>query len=168
MPRTAAFRECQTSNRSRIWYAYRMSMSQRPPNRCYYKPPRKQPRYWTAKKVAQVWCQAKADTGATEEEVIAEARKLCGWAESECERERELLRDIMIGLAELAIGLAIPQSAVARVLLAVSRVLPESWLIRMGITKLLTQLPEYERALRVYAQRIGKILADVPGVKVPP
>lgn len=112
----------------------------RTPNKCYYKPERKKPRYWTAKKVAQVFCQAKADTGATEREFI----DLCDcWVEpsSDCEELRKYIESILEALAAILLLITLPQGIVLRALLLLTRMLPAGLLGRMGIIKLLERLP---------------------------
>lgn len=115
-------------------------MTDHKPNKCYYKPKRSRPRYWTAKKVAEVYCQARADTGATAAEFIKECKCWDG-KEGECEELKKAVGVALEILAGIILTIALPQSTVARALVAVARWMPAGLVARLGLTKLLSQLP---------------------------
>lgn len=135
-------------------------MSDHKPNKCYYKPKRSKPRYWTAKKVAEVYCQARADTGATASEFIKECKCWDG-KEGECEELKQAVDLALNILASVLLTILLPESMVARALVAVARWMPARLVARLGLTKLLTQLPsasaDLERVIEMLraSRRIG-------------
>lgn len=135
-------------------------MSDHKPNKCYYKPKRNKPRYWTAKKVAEVYCQARADTGATASEFIKECKCWDG-KEGECEELKQTVDLALNILAGVLLSILLPESMIARAVLAVARWIPARWIASTGLTRLLAELPsasaDLERVIEMLrvSRRIG-------------
>jgi hypothetical protein len=118
------------------------------PNKCYYKPNRNKPRYFTEADAARIFCQAKADSGATE---VGFIRRCKCWDSktSECEELRQYIQSILEALAAIILIIALPQSLIVRALLALTRFIPAGLLARLGLTKLLAELPRASAELKL-------------------
>lgn len=126
------------------------------PNKCYYKPARNKPRYFSEADAARVFCQAKADTGATEAGFKA---KCACWKEpqSECDKLREYVEQILEALAAMILILTLPQTAIVRALALLSRVLPRRW----RLIQLLEQSPRISTELSGWVAK-GRELLKLP------
>jgi len=125
----------------------------RTPNKCYYKPDRKKPRYFTEADAARIFCEAKRDSGATQAGFISRCKCWDRGPEEECEELRRNVEIALTVLAGILIAMLLPESLVARALVAVARVLPASVLKRMGVTRAIAALPgaaaELERVIEL-------------------
>jgi len=121
------------------------------PNKCYYKPNRTRARVFTEADAARIFCQAKADSGATEDGFIARCK--CWEGDSECERLKAEVKAAQAILLAILAALLLPESVVVRALMIMARFIPQRWLARLGITKLLQELPivraELERVIEM-------------------
>jgi len=123
-------------------------MGEHKPNKCYYKPNRSRPRYFTEADAARIFCQAKADSGATE---VGFVRRCKCWESktSECEELRQYIQSILEALAAIILILALPQSIVARALIALARFIPAGLLARLGLIGLLEKIPSIRAELEL-------------------
>jgi hypothetical protein len=131
------------------------------PNTCYYKPNRKKPRYFTEADAARIFCQAKADTGATQSGFISKCKCWDRGPEEECEQLRSLAEAAAAILAGILISILLPESIVARALVAVAKMIPQRLLVNLGVTRAIAALPtaaaELSRVIEML--RIGSKVA---------
>lgn len=125
-------------------------MTDHKPNKCYYKPNRTHPRYFTAKTAAEAFCYARSRSGITEQDFIDEVNKLCGWKDPGSEDWKRKLQDALDALEKVAEELLkqFGPGAIAKVLGKLWKMLPAP--IRKSIT---------DWAIGV-GKKIGGLLSD--------
>ena len=138
-------------------------MSDHKPNKCYYKPHRTKPRFYTESDVARIFCQAKKDTGATELGFIAKCKcwdQRIGKEGLECIEQRAFLEEVLSFLAAALAVMVVPEGLVigtlAKVLRGAAKVIPA--LERTQTLKLLRELPRLNREIDMILDRSREVL----------
>lgn len=124
--------------------------------RCYIHPNRKTPRKFTAKDAARVMCYAKAG-GASQTEILDEAKKRCWTIETECEEElnriKARLAVVAAAIIALLIWLSLSRTILLRITNALLRLIPARILRKIGFGKILDRL---EKLGDEFLEQIGQ------------